>query len=527
MEPIIYEGNTLRKKDILELLSEKQRESLKNNPNLKPVYNEKTGNYYLKYSICDIEDLISGLSELGLTKGMAIFNIKKYGYEAEIEYILNSLGFEYKSKSKIKVSKNVRKQAELFDFIFKINRECYIRLRNKNTGQYRAYSVETLKDPYRLQAILKSNYFSNEIDMMYSINCFNNMYKATEESLFSLQNIAIDVDFDTTKYTIKNVLKALKNEMYNKNIPTATIIETGHRIRLLYTIQDVPVTPKSVKVYNIVANEIAERLKVYGASAQAPTTYGRIEGSINSKNKAKISNMLFNPKVYTLRELQNELLPPWEKAIQKVNRNGKIVKIRNEYTLNLDRLKDFETLQSIREEGYREILCYLYRNYCLLANMTQDEAWEKTKRFNSNFKNPLKENTLDSDTKCLNRKQYIHKSATILNILNISHKEEEELHLINIMSMYEYKRRDRVYQKETYTGEKAEYRRKYYKNKYHEQLKAEGKQSKKEQLNELRQKIKALRQQGFKNKEIMQRLGITSTTTFERHIKYLKEHGLI
>ena len=526
MGQIIFEGNTVRKKDILEQLSENQRESLKNNPHLQPVYNAATGNYYLKYSVCDIEDLISVLSKLGLTKEMAIFNIKKYGYDAETEYILNSLGFEYKRKSKIKVSKNVRKQAELFSFIFKINRECYIRLRNKNTGQYRSYSVETLKDPYRLQAILKSNYFSNNIDMMYSINCFNNMYNATEESLFSLQNIAIDVDFDTNKYSINKVLKDIKNEMSN-NIPMATIIETGHRIRLLYTIQDVPATKKSIKVYNLVSNAIAEKLKEYGASAQSPTTYGRIEGSINSKNEAKISNILFNPKVYTLRELQNELLPPWEKVIRKVNRNGKVVKFRNEYTLNLDRLKDLETLQSIREENYREILCYLYRNYCLLSNMTQEEAWEKTRRFNSNFKNPLKENTLDSDTKCLNRKQYIHKSATILNILNISHKEEEELHLINIMSKYEYKRRDRVYQKETYTGEKAEYRRKYYKNKYQEKLKAEGKQSKKEQLNELRQKIKALRQQGFKNKEIMQRLDIASTTTFERHIKYLKEHGLI
>ena len=132
-----------------------------------------------------------------------------------------------------------------------MNRECYVRLRNKNTGQYRSYSVETLKEPYRLQAILKSNYFTDNTDMMYSLNCYNNMYKATEESLFSLQNIAIDVDFDTSKYTINKALKEIKKEMGN-NIPIATIIETGHRIRLIYTIQDVPATKKSIKVYNFV-----------------------------------------------------------------------------------------------------------------------------------------------------------------------------------------------------------------------------------------------------------------------------------
>ena len=306
-------------------------------------------------------------------------------------------------------------------------------------------------------------------------------------------------------------------------------------IRLIYTIQDVPATKKSIKVYNLVSNEIAGRLKEYGASAQAATTYGRLEGSINSTNGAKIRNIFFSPKVYTLRELQTDLLPPWEKAIRKANRNGKVVKFRNEYTLNLDRLKDFETLQSIREEGYREILCYLYRNYCLLSNMTNKEAWEKTRKFNSNFKNPLKENTLDSDTKCLNRKQYLHKSATILNILNVTHQEEEQLHLLNIMSKYEYKRRDRVYQKATYTGEKAEYKRQKRKElynseeakkKYQEQLKAKGKQTEKDKISCRREKIKDLLAEGLKQKDICIQLDISKRTCLY-DIKYLKEHGLI
>ena len=517
--------NTEKKDEKLIKFLEENNEAVEKYSNLEPVLNEETDNYYFKYSVDDVENLIQELSSLGLTKEMAIFNIEKYGYGAETEYILNSLGFEYRSKNKIKVSKNIRKRAELFSFIFNVNRECYIRLRNKNTGQYRTYSVETLKNPYRLQAILKSNYFDNNTDMMYSLNCYNNMYRATEDSLFSLQNIAIDVDFDTTQYTINKALEQIKKEMGN-NIPIATIIETGHRIRLIYTIQDVPATKKSIKVYNLVSNEIAGRLKEYGASAQAATTYGRVEGSINSKNGAKISSILFSPKVYTLRQLQIELLPSWEKVIKKANRNGKVVKFRNEYTLNLDRLKDFETLQSIREDGYREILCYLYRNYCLLANMTQDEAWEKTRKFNSKFKNPLKENTLDSDTKCLNRKQYLHKSATILNILDISHKEEEKLHLINIMSKYEYKRRDRVYQKATYTGEKAEYKREKRKQAYKEQLRAEGKQTEKDKISCRRAKIKDLLAQGLKQKDICIQLDISKRTCLY-DIKYLKEHGVI
>lgn len=171
--------------------------------------------------------------------------------------------------------------------------------------------------------------------------------------------------------------------------------------------------------------------------------------------------------------------------------------------------------------------------------MTHKEAWEKTRKFNNNFKNPLKENTLDSDTKCLNRKQYLHKSATILNILEVTHQEEEQLHLLNIMSKYEYKRRDRVYQKATYIGEKAEYKRekakkrakKMYdseeaKTKYQEKLKAEGKQTEKDKISCRREKIKDLLAEGLKQKDICIQLDISKRTCLY-DIKYLKEHGLI
>ena len=67
----------------------------------------------------------------------------------------------------------------------------------------------------------------------------------------------------------------------------------------------------------------------------------------------------------------------------------------------------------------------------------------------------------------------------------------------------------------------------YNKSKYKMKLKEEGKMTKKEQLNVLRQKIKVLREEGLKNKDIMQILNINSSTTFERHITYLKKNGLL
>ncbi|WWU66851.1 hypothetical protein QJR26_18860 (plasmid) [Clostridium baratii] len=113
-----------------------------------------------------------------------------------------------------------------------------------------------------------------------------------------------------------------------------------------------------------------------------------------------------------------------------------------------------------------------------------------------------------------------------------------------IISKREYKRRDRVYQKKKYQEQlKAQgklskkqqveelrlkiknLRNKGFKNKNKEQLKAQGKLSKKQQVEELRLKIKNLRNKGFKNKDVSLMLQIP-IKTLERHITYMKKNGL-
>lgn len=466
---------------------------------------------YKKYTIKNIDHLISELSGLNLTKDMVIFNIQKYGYQVEQEYILNCLGFSVKSNRKIKVSKAVQRQAELFNFLYKVNRECYVRLRNKSSGEYRAYNVECLKDPYRLQAILKSHYFSNNVDMMYSLNCFNNMYKGDEASLFSLQNIAIDVDFNKNLYSLSKALELVKKEMLDNNIPSANLIEYGHRIRLIYTLEDVAVTRKSLLVYNKVANAIAKKIEYLGATAQPATTYARIMGSKNSKNNAIIDGAIFNPIVYKLRDLVNKVLPKLEYQASKniSKRNSKVFRITNTYELNLDRLADLEKIQKIRPND-KELLCYLYRNYCLLANMSHDEAWEKTVAFNSKFPKPKRLNKLDSETKTLNRKQYLHKGETILKLCEITLEEEEILQLKNIISKKEYMRRENIRVKKAYK----------------EKLKLDGKMTKSESINAEMAKIKSLLEEGFKQKDILEKLNISKSKYIRLRTK-LKSEGLI
>ncbi|HBF5453729.1 TPA: hypothetical protein KOS64_003573 [Clostridioides difficile] len=481
-----------------------------------------------KFVVRDTEHLISVLKSLRLSKGMAIFNIQKYGYTLEQDYILQSLGLSIGNK-KIKVSKEIEEQAKIFTMLFDVNRECYIRLRNKETGQVRAYDTEILKDPYRLQAILKSQYFSNKNDMMYSLNCYNNMYSATENTLFSLQNFALDIDFNTEQYTVTQVINIIKDLYKNNRIPTPNVIEYGHRLRLIYSICDVGIkqgSKKSINLVNKVAKAINSKIPLeLNSSVQALTTYGRITGSINTKNNSRINIEILNPNKYVLRNLQDTLLeqPDWIKKVKKAN--NKVISIQNTYSLNKLRLSDLEKIQSIRQDGYRELLCYLYRNYCLLSDIGKEETWAKLKEFNSRFNNPLRENVLDGDTKHLNRKQYLHKSSTILDLLDINPNDEIALKLDIILSSSEKKRRDRIYQKNKYQENKEEKIKKA-KVKYQDKLKVEGKKTKKEELKEVYCKIKNLRAEGFKVKDIAEQLEI-GVSTAKRHISYLKKEGLL
>ena len=64
------------------------------------------------------------------------------------------------------------------------------------------------------------------------------------------------------------------------------------------------------------------------------------------------------------------------------------------------------------------------------------------------------------------------------------------------------------------------------KKRYKDKLKVEGKIIKKEELGQIRSKIKSLREEGFKNKDISKALSLP-TKTLERHITYMRKNGLL
>ena len=182
----------------------------------------------------------------------------------------------------------VKQQLELFNKIFDIEDNVFVRLLCKKTGEYYSYPVVALKDFNKLKSILNSGRFSLKEDLMYTFNTYNNLKNATDKDLHLLTAIAIDVDFgEVRRFNGKDpldIINVLERIEFNKTIPTPQIIEYGHNLRLIYALEKVPATVSSKKLANKLATVVGERLVDYGGSKQPLTTYGRVIGSINSKS---------------------------------------------------------------------------------------------------------------------------------------------------------------------------------------------------------------------------------------------------
>ena len=165
-------------------------------------------------------------------------------------------------------------------------------------------------------------------------------------------------------------------------------------------------------------------------------------------------------------------------------------------------------------KGHRELILFLYRYYLCSFYDDAEKALNDVLELNSQFINPLPVNEAINATGSADKvyhrkdKQYKYKNETLIDLLGIT--DEEETHMTTIISNREYKLRRSVRDKK----------------RYKDKLKVEGKIIKKEELGQIRSKIKSLREEGFKNKDISKALSLP-TKTLERHITYMRKNGLL
>ena len=187
-----------------------------------------------------------------------------------------------------------------------------------------------------------------------------------------------------------------------------------------------------------------------------------------------------------------------------------------------DRIKLCE-LREYDLKGHREVILFLYRYY--LCTFTEDltKALNDVLELNNMFTQPLKENEVIKATRSAEKcyldkiKEYKYKNDTLIELLEIS--EEEQTYMTTIISKAEYKRRKRIRNKKNYDSAKV-------KKNYQEQLKAQDKLSKKEEISQRRAKIKDLLQQGLTQKEIYTLMKISKRTCIN-DVNVLRRQGLI
>ena len=428
--------------------------------------------------------------------------------------------------------------SELLKYIYVNNDECFVRVLNKTTGKNKVYPTSSLKDPMKLRQVINS--FGRE-DILFSLNPFRTMDRATRSNLFCINAIPVDVDYKKIK-ELKGlepyqVIKLLEMDFFESKIPTPNFVEYGNQIRLIYSVETCYIPKFRDNVVTLarrISEVFSQELKEYGAEKQNLESYFRIPGSINTKNGAEIKVFSYDDAViYTLSELQElwlDELPKWYKKRKgRLKAPKKVVKLHNVYSLNCNRLMDFERIQSyLNSIGVTELrarLCFLYRNYILIKNKYQNgelksEDYELAKeemlKFNNNFNEPLRGHIIESATRVVNYRQYLYKNETLIDFLELDYELCERLGLQSI-----YKTKTQEEWNRDYYKRNSDKRIETEKKKYQEKLRADGKLTKKEQINIQRQKIKALLEQGFTQKDISKHLNIPSRT-IERRVKELR-----
>ena len=424
------------------------------------------------------------------------------------------------------------KGGEFLVYAFKFNTEDYINKIHSDSKGWITRSViddNGYKQWHYKYAQLKDLEFTGE-NIYITLNTF---YKPCRrlENVKELNCLYIDLDYYKTGKVRSQILMDLEENYFNKKIPIPNyVLDSGRGLYLIWRINKVP--SQALPLWKAVQDYFYNQLKSLGADRQAldSTRILRVPNSINSKSNTVVSIIEQYDYIYDLREIQNNFLPTLKPKEKKKGRPSKINFIYRKRSLYYARIQDIIKLCELREydlKGHREVILFLYRYY--LCTFTEDltKALNDVLELNNMFTQPLKENEVIKATRSAEKcyldkiKEYKYKNDTLIELLEIS--EEEQTYMTTIISKAEYKRRkqvrDRIYQKKNYDSDKA-------KKNYQEQLKTQGKLSKKEEISQRRAKIKSLKEKGFKNKDIRIELDLAEST-LKRHITYMKKNGLI
>lgn len=295
--------------------------------------------------------------------------------------------------------------------------------------------------------------YNNE-SMYFSLNTFKG-FKRTQEQLFELSALYLDVDYYKTEYSKEQVLGKIDELVQDHEMPRPTfIVDSGRGLYLIWKIKRTP--PQALPRWKELMDYFFEKLQDYGADPRClePSRIFRLNGSVHETTKKVVHTIRYSGVTYNMYNLRKEYLStsPTKKDIPIVGKpktkkksksytfsyagNKQILYLYNQYKVYEDRLQDLEKLAELRDydlQPYhcRELMLFLTRYWTYCSTKDERLAIERTVALNLKFKQPLSNNEVINATKVGDKARqlqvYRYGNKKLIMLLSISPEEQYQL----------------------------------------------------------------------------------------------------
>lgn len=383
------------------------------------------------------------------------------------------------------------------------------------------------------------------------------------DNIKRLNALYVDIDYYNLGLTKKQVYHALHDFLSDYGLPQYTmLIDSGRGFYVIWKLQNEDRNAHSR--WEKIERLFCDRLSSLGSDPKAVdcSRVLRVPFSYNSKCNAMVGLVDFADVSYSLEELSREYLgerlakknhdneeatqamkncanaisnthniplpcnvddkDSFNKIYAYIDEHKHLIKsVKIRYTLTGEipfyrsiqcsqNAEDIATLMGLRfgrENGYREQSLFLYRTMLMWATNDAQIALERTLELNASFSTPLDEMTVKKATESAEKhfKKYNYCRKTLSNLLSIS---EEECSSLSYLSFAGDSRKHIRKRKNGDGANRTGENRKYYLR----SLEKQGKTTKASKIDERRDCVLSLFNDGFEAVEMCEKLGISSST---------------
>lgn len=369
----------------------------------------------------------------------------------------------------------------------------------------------------------------------------NSTYNGRRSARNIRQLRALYIDLDNKEFGFNDLVYRTWELVLQEKIPEPTmVVSSGRGAHIYWRIEHAPY--QALATWQELEDYFCYQLKELGADKKATDASRvlRLPDTINSRNKEACKVMIINNDItYSMYDLREKYLK-WkpkifkQEVIKEVINNRevehKVLKFFTSYTLHMARAEDILTICKLRDykvTGYRNMILHCYAYWLGVTYRDEDELIKLVNELNNKFTEPMKQNEVQAILRCIpkaidkfidyeqgmrsgERKRvskgmrdkggYWYKNETLIERLDIT--EEEQKHLKTIINTKEKYRRGGEDKK---AKQKAKRRNK------------DGLTKKQQEKLELINKIKELKQQGLRQKEVAEILN-KSIRTIRRYL---------